>query len=201
MSISLKIDFSPFVQLSHVLNRNWILVFHQNISVGLFDKPESALISLKNGMYSILSEIKEDWKINGKFEFMLDYPELGKRNIWRQSLNPIDDYEETRPNERTAVGYEGVSIEMTEQGWGGLVRSSTAISLLDGSVNYLIEGFNRWYYSVGTCFLQNNGIPSNNNPVNNVYLWIRFNSIKFIPQYEMNSFLCSLGAVLIIPFT
>lgn len=182
MSIRLKTSLAPFVQLTTVLDRNWLLVFHQNASVGLFEKPEDAIFSLREGMYSILSEIKEKWKIDQKYEFMLDYPSLGKRNIWRQSLNPIDDYEEERPNSKTAVGYEQISIDMTTLGWGGLVRSSHSSSFLDGSVNKVEVDGSYWYYSIGTCDLFRGGIPADGNCVQNAYLWIRFNSLKFIPH-------------------
>lgn len=200
MSVQLKIQLAPFVQMTTAQSRNWILIFHQNYSVGVFNKSEDAIFSLKNGMFSILSEISESWKINKKYEFMLDYPSLGKKNIWRQSLNPIYDYEEKRPNDHTAVGYEEISIELRNQGWGGLVRSSAESTLLDGSVNYGENGANKWHYSIGMTN-EYGGIPADENMVENVYLWIRFDTLKFLPYHKNKiynsaiiiSFMISIG--------
>lgn len=128
-------------------------------------------------MYSILHMLNDKYKINGKFEFLLEYPELGGCNRWKQSLNPLFDTDDSAQ----AVGYEGINISWSVTQWGGLVRSSQkSFTVLDGSC-----GSVNWHYAIGVykgnsysntqcpplgdCFPG----PSSINRV--VLLWVRIN--------------------------
>ena len=185
MSITLPSYFAPLTSLSSYRNKSWLLIFSHNSSrSGLFPNSDAALFSLLPVRFSILSTIEDSWKIDNKFEFMLEYPEHSVRNIWKQSLNPIDDYESARPDERTAQGYDEVSIDVSDNGWGGLVRSSIpSATLLDGSVNYVKSGTEYWYYAVGASrkFYNDESIPFANSSIhaNVVKLWIRFDLLCF----------------------
>ena len=56
--------------------------------------------------FSMLSNISEIYRINNKFEFILDYPERSNWFWWRQTNNPI--YEMEVFGVRKAEGFESI---------------------------------------------------------------------------------------------
>jgi hypothetical protein len=86
----------------------------------------------------------DTYKINGKFEFMLTYPEYSSTlyNRWKQTYAPQNEFvTETTAGTGTATGYEAVHVDWTGAYWGGLTRQksdTTAYSptWLSGSVGH-----------------------------------------------------------------
>ena len=90
--------------------------------------------------YSILSEVQE-WPHSGKYEFLLQYPELEGYNRWKQTNFPLS--EAYYQGKQEVEGYENVSITWTTRQWAGL-QNSTGCSLLEGSISVT-----NWYYAIG----------------------------------------------------
>ena len=76
-------------------NSLWLKVFFHDMSTfeGFLSEDEvKSCNSAKK--YSILSELNSNMKQkNNKFEFLLEYPELGRINIWQQTNNPLNEEE------------------------------------------------------------------------------------------------------------
>ena len=127
----------------------WLKIFHHDCSEGEFFKagsPELLNINTKN-LFSILYMINDRFKINGKYEFLLEYPEENKYNHWRQSVNPldiIDQYGNGVTTHYYVDGYEKITVQMDSHNWGGLARSNWNYALLEGSL-----GSPNWYYTIG----------------------------------------------------
>ena len=132
--------------------------------------------------YSILSEVQE-WPHSGKYEFLLQYPELEGYNRWKQTNFPLS--EAYYQGKQEVEGYENVSITWTTRQWAGL-QNSTGCSLLEGSISVT-----NWYYAIGTkkdCAGYGvNSMPGPKDPpVHFVYLWMR------IPGISLNN-LCTFA--------
>ena len=111
----------------------------------------------------------------------MEYPNLIGFNQWRQTLNPLEDSDVSG---KFALGYEGVSISWNYNDWGGLVRSSSDKTLLDGSV-----GVGSYFYAIGLKEAwPYQGIPSygstNSDEVN---LWVRVHSFGYEDAYTCKS--------------
>ena len=121
-----------------------MLVFYHNATGGhLFSNESEAIHTDSFQKYSVLDKINTDFLINGKYEFLLEYPGINGYNRWRQSLNPLHDIEQ---NGCQAKGYEPIQVQWTVKSFGGLVRSSqVANNLIDGSAGVL----DHWWYSIG----------------------------------------------------
>ena len=165
-------------------NSFWMKIFdHNSTDNTYFSNLTHSLYSLDSKLYSLLNKIDDSYKINNKFEFLLEYPELNGFNWWRQSIFPLFDDETTS----FSKGYEEIMITWRGRWWGGLVKSSANIyTLLDGSVNH-----GNWYYSIG-CINNagyNNLIPGpafnnvDNIWISRVILWIRIPFLKSKNQY------------------
>ena len=141
------IKYSPIVYD----NGKWIVVFHHNIEkTTAFDSFKDAQFHLEKNKYSILSNITENYKIDGKkFEFLLYYDELSISFHWKQTNNPIfeDETESTEAN-----GFEYIGTLPSEYStFGGLVtttmgepRNNVISSLLNGQ-----PGIPNWFFAIG----------------------------------------------------
>lgn len=155
--------YSVFCYMSE--NEGWTRVFYHNVNEGFFYDKEEALLYNKEypeeQRYSILQEL-DDLKDSSEFIFYLRYPEmdlLGEGNFWKQSSNPLVS---------SIENYEGISIKYSQKYWGGLELSSSASTLIDGSVNH-----SNWFYAIGTVHEWNEGIPGPFNSVEIVELYIK----------------------------
>ena len=71
--------------------------------------------------YDLLDSLENYREKNGQFTFKLSWPVFaggppsqGRSNlkqVWRQTSNPLNE---------TIAGYEELSVECTDHGWGGL---------------------------------------------------------------------------------
>ena len=158
----------------------WIKIFYHNFRnrATFADEKEAKNVNT-NDKYSIFSEISNEHRINGKFEFILYYPSLsGKYNHWRQTRNPSKEFD--YDGKSNATGYEPVHIDWTSKAWGGLVRSipsnNLTSSFIDGSI-----GSSTYYYCIGkypkTAHWDNKAIPGPSDEVQEVYLWMKIHQI------------------------
>ena len=145
----------------------WELIFFHDLNnATYFDKKEDAYECNEEGRYSTLKKLNKLYKIKGKYEFLIEYPELNKSNQWRQALNPLRQSKDQQ--ESNATGYEPIDVQMNEMCWGGLFRSDSSRSLLDGSRN----GW--WHYAIGTSSNEFNPyFPGPDNLRKIVKLWVR----------------------------
>ena len=172
----------------------WLKIFYHNMStsVGFFNE-EEALLCETSMKYSLLQDLDDTYKINGKFEFLLEYPELGEYNRWKQLNNPLLEIED---GAQFVKGYEDVHIGVPSQYCGGLARCKGEVakqSLLNGSPK--ITDIMDWTYSIGMY----NGVtwngftklPANggDREFNEVYLWSRIPHCKFSYAYHQNQLL------------
>ena len=88
--------------------------------------------------YSRLDELETYGRVNGAFQFKLEYPRVGITNIWSQTSNPVT------ATSRGVEGYEPISIEADSKYWGGLEYNNGEYNFIDGSVD-----INWWWYSIG----------------------------------------------------
>ncbi len=144
----------------------WTRVLVHKTSGGLFANDTDALSKNNDNtdaeLYSILGNL-EEFKRDGKFEFWLHYPELNTSeggNHWTQTSNPATD---------SISGYTAVTVNDTTRYWGGLEKTNNA-TLINGSV-----GHSNWFYAIGAkSYWPSNGtIPGPNDPVTEVYLYVR----------------------------
>ena len=129
------------------LERNsiWLLLFHHDVTIGDFFYSHADALKCFNytgGKYSIIYSLNNNYKINDKFEFLLEYPEINKSNRWRQSINPLY---QSMIRGKNVTGYEPVDIQMSGRNWSGLYKvNSEQVTLLAASCN------GNWFFSIGT---------------------------------------------------
>ena len=124
----------------------WTMIFyHDSVSGGFFSSLQEAMFCENPNRYSIFSKIDKNYKIEGYYEFLLEYPGVSGFNRWKQSELPWSIPEEIG---KIATGYIPINISWSGFGFGGLVKSNNnnngGITLLDGSA-----GTNYWFYAIG----------------------------------------------------
>ena len=146
----------------------WTLVFNHNTAGGYWASDTEAnefnvaVPGLTTNKYSILSKLDEI-KNAAAYEFRLHYPTLGLTNHWSQTFDPRSGNSTINP----VAGYTAINIQMTNSNWGGLELSG-GNTYLDGSVNST-----NWYYSIGSRYEWNGGVPANAGAANRVQLFVR----------------------------
>ena len=151
------------------------LIFYHNLRIGSYfigEEDAKKALDYDKGKYNILYKLNSSYKHNGKYEFLLEYPEKGKTNHWFQDNNPLDEEEYFVENKK-ADGYyadEG-EIQMSEKCWGGLVKHKS----LDENLYCLIDGStydSGWYYAIGAYEYESDAFPGPTWDCTIVYLWI-----------------------------
>ena len=55
----------------------WVLIFHHNSSnKDFFRNKNEALFSTKKNKFSLLGRLNDDFKIDGKYEFIIEYTQI-----------------------------------------------------------------------------------------------------------------------------
>ena len=169
----------------------WLKIFYHrpgNNKV-VFENEEQLMNINEKQRFSILGELNEKYKINDKYEFLLYYPSISKFNWWRQTKLHHNDYE-VEGESSHAERYENVSISMTKNHWGGLVRQTlpynsdlckSECTFIEGSV-----GIGNYYYAIGLR-AQLSTVPAEVEWVNDVYLFIRIIGVN--PSLFFSKFL------------
>ena len=164
---------------------------------GFFSSKEEAKSSNSQYKYSILTEINDEFRDKDhKFTFALIYPEIKLYNIWQQSNNPLSENKKWTTNNYYYVeGYQNITILAKRNEdycrWGGLLLSHSE-SLIDGC-----PGGQEWFYTIGYVGRgwgpteQNFLIPSNNDGVNIVSLWVKVidDKYKIILSCQVNNYI------------
>lgn len=157
----------------------WARIFYHNNRNGsvLFTSLAECKNTQTTDKYSRLGILDsgDTYKINGKYEFLLQYPidYPGLYNRWRQTNAPQNEFVARSETGGQVTGYKAVHIDWTGNYWGGLERndaSTTSYSStwLDGSV-----GRDSWFYAIGSSSAYGHGIPSYDSTASVVELWIR----------------------------
>ena len=147
----------------------WTLVFYHNTNAGFWANDTEAdyytpnAPSILSGKYSILSKIDE-LKSASDYEFRLHYPGPNITNWWKQTFDPRSGSSPTRP----VTGYQAISIDYSNSSWGGLEKSSSPSTYLDGSVNH-----GNWWFALGSNSAYSGGVPGPGSVVNEIQLFIR----------------------------
>ena len=173
----------------------WARIFYQNVKEGtvLFSTVAEVTNTQTADKYSRLNLLTGNtYKIDGKYEFMLCYPnESGTTyNRWKQTNAPQDEFvTQTSTGDGAATGYEAVHIDWNTNYWGGLTRQNSDASTvptntyLSGSV-----GHANWYYAIASFGVYNRGIPAANALVESTYggveLWIRVGTLSSAPSSQ-----------------
>lgn len=131
------------LQYTTVNGVNYVKVFEHFTSEGLFTSEAQALLNKQKGKFSVLSLI-DNLKAPGTYKFMLYYPEMGKMNVWEQRKNPLNCTQANTTSGHSVDGYNPINVQMTGEYFGGLERSTTSNTLLDGST-----GHGNWWYAIG----------------------------------------------------
>lgn len=131
------------LQYTTVNGVNYVKVFEHFTSEGLFTSEAQALLNKQKGKFSVLSLI-DNLKAPGTYKFMLYYPEMGKMNVWEQRKNPLNCTQANTTSGHSVDGYNPINVQMTGEYFGGLERSTTSNTLLDGST-----GHSNWWYAIG----------------------------------------------------
>lgn len=170
ISLSEFLTMKTFFDMFHFETKTfggatWLKVYYTNSKNGtvLWKDIDELGFSLQAYKWSILGMLPYFYNNTWKYEFLLEYPSLGKYNRWRQTSNPL-------LADQSVSGYSAVNVSMTQNNWGGLALSSTkgTSTIIDGS-----PGATTWYYAIGQQAAYQGGIPANDPSVQEVYLWIR----------------------------
>lgn len=139
--------------------RLYVKVFeHNSVLGGFFKNAAEAKSCNAFGRFSILDSL-DKYKYGDKYEFLLYYPELETRNVWKQESNPC--------NGSAITGYEPVLIQETSY-WGNGIRisPSSSYTLMDGGV--------AWWFAIGACTNhgQSNTFPGPGKDIKIAQLWL-----------------------------
>ena len=155
--------------------RLWLNLFTHDCMGGTnnFENKNEALSCNKEGKYSILSELNQSFKIKGKYEFLIEYPEKKTYNIWRQTNRPIDEPE---TGNKYVEGFQPLTTLAPGTNWGGLCQTNDTnpYSLLNGTPKSV--GNIGWDYAIGVYKispLKNGLIPYVGGFVSIVKLWVK----------------------------
>ena len=155
----------------------WLKVFFHNMTTFVGFSSESEAKQCNSVYkYSILSELNGIQKqSNGKYEFILEYPEHDSMNQWQQTNSPL---EETEHGQKEVVGYKEIHIGESSSKWGGLAKSSDAVkqyTLINGSP-VDTTGMD-WGFAIGMyngVYWGHYNLPAGEHGATNiVYLWVK----------------------------
>ena len=171
----------------------WLKIFYHfnpNGENGFVNASEAMYCVDNEHKYSILSTINRRYKINGLYEFIIEYPELGTYNRWQQTDNPLEITEDLIT--RNVSGFNPIETKAVNDNWGGLSRTKDGINGYDLAPSLLngIPGNHEWYFAIGQyknvnwTYVDSSGssleyrIPSNSLPVSIVSLWLKLHNIN-----------------------
>ena len=163
----------------------WARVFHHNNRWGetYFANANEVLSINTLDKYSVLNDLNKYKGSDGKFEFLLQYPDADgtKYNRWKQTDNPATLTVANGDGSEFAPGYEAIHIDWAGSYWGGLALSTTTATYINGSV-----GHGNWWYALGTYSAYNSAMPGpslvidsgvNAKHVATANLWVRIDGL------------------------
>lgn len=150
-----EIDYDRLTKRQNIIEKDgakWVEVFYHNTNnntVWFTDEAE-ALHCTSQYKYSRLDCLEQYRQADGKFEFLLEYPEIPDQfNRWKQTDNPVKVEEQNLSTGDTvtkANGFESIHIDW-DVIFGGLLKTSGTLTsaLLNGVTNNV----GRWWYAIG----------------------------------------------------
>lgn len=164
-------------QTKYAYRCKWLKIFHHNIDVDIFHDENEAKYSLRDGKFSIIGLINDNYKIDGQFEFLLEYPDQTNKtgiNRWAQKANPliesekkgqkVDGFEDITINWQNAVNSNSEKIP-----FNGLSRSTlTKLTLIEGT-----NTNSYWYFVIGAYSRYGSCLPGYSDYNKEVILWLR----------------------------
>ena len=171
--------------------KKWLKIFyHNSINDEWFNTDEEFFYCTEDNKYSIFEYITNEFKIEGFYEFLLEYPSVDGYNNWKQKIFPTEAFESLNSDITYSCSTEeGLFCSWTGKSWKGLTRSSeSSSSVLDGSFstkNYWFTIGSKKYYNTPKKFPGPAGgnAGSEGTTVSEVYLWIRVPSNLFFPSF------------------
>jgi hypothetical protein len=124
--------------------RTWVLLFRHftyNKPAKYFANYDSSFHTTTNkDLFSLLTIINELMKVNGKYEFLLEYPELNNYFHWRQTSNPLSVSSSVSSS---TIGFEPIHVPSNYFKGLGLGSSTTSglLGICDGECG--------WHYAIG----------------------------------------------------
>ena len=173
-------------------NRNevgeYMMIFYHNISnLDYYTTEKDFLFANTINKYSLFGYLDNSFKYDGsKFEFLLEYPDLGTHAFWTQTVNPW-----LAPKD-SDIGYiDRGKTFVEQQKFQGLTRNNGSNTFMDGNP----DGY--WYYSVGsrTNWGNTNIMPgcytSYAPEIHAVRIWVRVPRLEFIQSLKFLKQTCN----------
>ena len=161
------------------LGVKWKLVYYHNSSFGYWKEDRSDVFYCNEaGKYSMFGSLHNRYRIDGRFEFLLEYS--NGFNRWQQRNNPI---KEKKTVGAFTEGYAELNCTFHDNSWGGLHRSFDGWnSYVDGSTTS-----HQYFYALFTKTTWNEDIPGPAQAVSLVKLWVRlaFEPCKTLKKNRM----------------
>ena len=136
------------MSIIRIENKYWMLIYaHYPYNFVRFTDEKEALYSDDPLKFSRLNKIHSKYKINGRYEFLLRYPQGAIK--WYQTNSPLDEYELSLKDNKV----EGFDLIDYPKGYknsfGGLARTEREQC---GCINTFLKGNQidyNWWYSIG----------------------------------------------------
>ena len=193
-----KLDLMDMATKTLSDGSKWARIYCHNSSNGtvIFNSVDEVKNVQETNKYSRLYLLDDNrFKRDGKFEFMLCYPDnTTNYNRWKQTNSPCNEYVVT-DSKYTTEGYEAVSISWTYN-WGGLARHYQDPSYKPSGQSYIKGniGMTSWWYALAPFVAYEGGVPgfqtsSSGGTVvtGRTELWVRYDSLMYAGKSFGNS--------------
>ena len=173
------------------------IFFHYSTNGEYFnnsDPNRSPLFCKNENTYSYLGDISNKYRVNNKFEFLLEYPEYPGYNRWTQTINPLY----SRGVAISQMGFEAVG----SLSWSATVGFTALHQITSYEATFLkcAEVESSWHYAIGAYHFYNvtNTIPGpyiaayDGKYVKSVLLWIR------LPIHPLRFFVIQSRALIVL---
>ena len=186
-----KLDLMDMATKTLSDGSKWARIYCHNSSNGtvIFNSVEEVKNVQETNKYSRLYLLDDDrFKRDGKFEFMLCYPDNSSTayNRWKQTNSPCNEYVDTN-SKYTTEGYEAVSISWPTN-WGGLARHREDPTYIETGGSYIKGniGMTSWWFALAPFVGYEGGVPGYHNGTENVVitgrteLWVRYDLLMHV---------------------
>ena len=176
----------------YLYGKTWLLIFRHIASSVKFNE-NTCLHANENGKYSELGSISSLFLINGYYEFILQYPEIGEI-AWKQNKSPLDITE-------SDISKDDVGLIITRNRYNftkfkGMMRS-TRCTCFDCDNNTISQ----YWFAIGQTHEEFSDIPGPRyyrngeiieSFVKEVQLWIRIPSQNHSCQQRKSTISCTV---------
>ena len=133
------------IHIDRKYNATWLIIFHHRVhdENDFFTDSEFEFSNSKN-KFSLWGLITKDYRVDGYYEFLLEYPHLEGYNSWKQSKYPLDVNESVDDGNYNGYLESESDIKWNGSGWHGLSKSNHIKTILDGC-----KELNHFWFSIG----------------------------------------------------